>query len=599
MKSTLFTRRCLQSFYAPLARTLPVLLVIALLWPQPLWAAPVVQEPPRGTSDQDPAQAENAPNRVFLPLVTNDTNTAASQAEPTAGTAPSDVNALPLVTSEATPTAEGLVTASGLFPPIPMPTPILPIPIGTPVPGNPSSAGLYGHLDGYKLDDIYFMQPHNSYDHGSTLTGWLDAGFRTVELDVIDRGDWENDAAGPYVSHDSDPGNKNCSASSDDRLGNCLGDLVNWLNSHPNEGPLLVFIDMKASWDPASAWYSDEVKQLDQKVYAIVGNRMYTADALYTYATGQVYPGTKTLRQAVSDSGWPVMGTLKGKLIVAYTGGRLNEVNQGMGGASDHRDLPYGFYCPDVEDDEEELQPGNSVDGIDYNDSQTMVCSNLKARDHYQVTANMANKHSQLIHLWGNHVYNNDGFTYNYIAAAHGISAIGRDANTYSDISTFGGKLPYVGTRRPNHMPGYFALQASYASNKCMDVEWAVATNGQDLMLHDCHYGTNQKFVYTAEGQLRPQLDNRYCVDIDGGKAQKGKQIHLWDCDGGNSEKWDIEMDSDGLVTFRSKENSGQCLDIPYAGTSSGTKLQSHDCNGSVAQKFRPIGQFDWAQVNF
>ncbi len=51
---------------------------------------------------------------------------------------------------------------------------------------QPTSPETYFH-------NTYFTVPHNTYDHGSTLTSWLDRGLRSIELDVIDSGDWVND----------------------------------------------------------------------------------------------------------------------------------------------------------------------------------------------------------------------------------------------------------------------------------------------------------------------------------------------------------------------------------------------------------------------
>src|SRR5262249_46238387 len=95
-----------------------------------------------------------------------------------------------------------------------------------------------------RLDQIYYFNPHNTYDYGPTLTGWLDAGIRSLELDVLDT-DWIGNAQGPYVSHDS-PAHKNCSVAGNTRLGHCLTDIVNWMAAHPTDTtPILLFVDMK------------------------------------------------------------------------------------------------------------------------------------------------------------------------------------------------------------------------------------------------------------------------------------------------------------------------------------------------------------------
>jgi hypothetical protein len=127
-----------------------------------------------------------------------------------------------------------------------------------------------GNLSNYHFHQAYYTLQHNTYEHGSTLTGWLDLGLRSVELDVIDKDNWENDVNGPYVSHDKYAGNENCSGNPD-RLGHCLRDIASWQDTHPGTGPILVFIDMKSSWDPAVAWQDDEVFSLDEKVRSILG----------------------------------------------------------------------------------------------------------------------------------------------------------------------------------------------------------------------------------------------------------------------------------------------------------------------------------------
>jgi Ricin-type beta-trefoil lectin domain len=422
----------------------------------------------------------------------------------------------------------------------------------------------------------------------------LDTGFRAVELDVIDRGDWEFQADGPYVSHGLDAGNRNCSGDPD-RLGHCLRDILAWLDTSGNEGPILVFVDLKASWDPANAWYPSEVRLLDDKIRQILGHRMYTASELYAFAAGRPYaPGQPSLRSVVSANGWPLLGALSDRVIVAYTGGRLSNHNQTQAAGIENilasGRLPYGFFCPDVESTPPQIVPGGTVDGVSNATSQFFVCSNLKARDHYQVVANASHTHKQLMHIWDRHVYDNDSYAYNYIAVAHGISAIGRDGNaeqTWSDA------IPLVGVRRS--LPGYFELRPTYATGKCMTVNGS--GNGSRIDLRDCNGSLQQRFVYTAEGQLRPRHANTYCTDISGGSAGNLINMHLWDCDGGSSEKWPLESDG----RFRSFHNGLQfCMSAQSGGTANGTRFVTAPC-GSTAhpQFFRLQPVADWPQTSF
>jgi hypothetical protein len=449
----------------------------------------------------------------------------------------------------------------------------------------------------HRFHDAYYVLQHNTFDYGSSLTSWLDSGFRSIELDIIDKTDWELDPNGPYVSHGSSAGDKNCSGNPD-RLGHCLQDVMTWIDNHPGEGPILVFVDMKASWDPANAWHADEVYLLDEKIKSIAGNYLYTGDDLYLDSTGTAFvPGGKSLRQAVSEQGWPLLRDLQGKIIIAYTGGKIGYVNQTQGGGIEYilnqatRSLPYGFFCPDVESEPHELQPGGTVDGMSQSTSQYIVCSNLQARDHYQVTANAAAQHHQLIHLWGDHVYHNGEFVYNYIAVAHGISAIGRDSNV---SETWSNAIPLQGVRRS--LPGYFQLRPIYAQHNCIDVSGSGSSNGTKVQLWDCHSNDNQQFVYTAESQLRPKHANRYCVDIKGGDAGNGDKIHLWDCDGGRSEKWVITPNGQ----FQSyDDNRRYCLDVPGSSISNGTQLQTYTCHSGSNQVFVLEPVPDWSQPSF
>jgi hypothetical protein len=448
----------------------------------------------------------------------------------------------------------------------------------------------------HRFHEVYYTLQHNTFDYGSSLTGWLDQGFRSVELDIIDKENWELDANGPYVSHDTSSGNKNCSGNPD-RLGHCLNDIKAWLSSRPNEGPILVFIDMKASWDPANAWHNDEVYLLDEKVKSILGSTMYTGNDLYQYAAGTAYTGSGTsLRQAVSNNGWPVLNTLKGKIIVAYTGGKIGLANQTQGNGIDYilgqtpKRLPYGFFCPDVESDPNELNPGGTVDGISNSTSQTIVCANIAAQDHYQITANRSAQHKQLLHIWGDHVYNTDSYMYNYLSVAHGVSAIGRNSNP---TDTFGNAIPYVGVRRS--LPGYFELRPLNGSNKCMDVNGSGTSNGTKIQVWDCNGSNAQQFVFTAEGQLRPKHANTFCSDISGGSAGNDKKVHLWDCDGGSSEKWVITTDG----SFKSYNNQSYCLDAANGSSSNGAQYLTKNCSSSNNQRFelRPVS--DWLQTSF
>lgn len=444
----------------------------------------------------------------------------------------------------------------------------------------------------HRFHQAYYAMQHNTYEHGASLTGWLDAGTRAVELDIVDVGAWASDANGPYVSHDSNVGDRNCSGNPD-RIGHCLKDIMAWMDAHPGQGPISVYVDMKPG-----DWSSSNVRLLDDKLRQILGARMYTSGELYQFATGVPYSsGGPAFRASVSANGWPLLSALSNRIVVAYTGGRLLATNQTHGGAIEYirsatGRLPYGFFCPDVESTPNQIVPGGTVDGVSNATSQFFVCSNLKARDHHQIAANAANTHKQLMHMWDSHVYANDSYTFNYIAVAHGVGAIGRDGDV---LQTWGGLIPLSGVRRS--LPGYFELRPTYATTKCMDVNGSGTGNGTRIDLRDCNGGSNQRFVYTAEGQLRPRHVNPQCTDISGGTAGNLVNMHLWDCDGGASEKWAIGSDG----RFRSVSNGSQyCMSVQSGGTANGTRFVTYACGSAThPQFFRLNAVPDWAQTSF
>lgn len=452
----------------------------------------------------------------------------------------------------------------------------------------------------HRFNQAYYVLRHNTYEHMS-MADALSAGLRAVEIDVSDRGDWEMEADGPFVEHGP------VGTGAPPRLGHYFREIAGWLNAHPGEGPVLVFIDMKTSLNWPGDWVGEEVYFLDKKVFDLLGARLYTADDLYRHATGQSYaPGRKSLRQAVADNenAWPTLGRLTGKVIVAYTGGREGGVNQTQGGGIEHiirqpgRTLPYGFFCPDVEEDPHELEPGQAVDGMDLSTSQFVIGSNIATGKHYQVTANASNRLRQILHLQDVKSFltgeswplSNGEFPYNYIAVAHGASAIGRDSGV---AETFGGALPLVGVR--GSVPGYFALRPLHAPHKCMDAYGAGTGNGTKLVAWDAAGVPNQQFVYTAEGQLRPQHSNTRGVDIEGGSAGEGKAIHLWDCDGGKSERWLL----DPAGVFRSFDNREFCLSVSGSDTANGTPFITARFSNGGNQKFRLAPVAPWRQTEF
>ncbi|WP_144394719.1 Ca2+-dependent phosphoinositide-specific phospholipase C [Pleionea sediminis] len=450
-----------------------------------------------------------------------------------------------------------------------------------------------GVTNDLRFDQVYYIQPHNTYDYGSSLKSWLEKGYRSVELDVIDKGDWEDNDEGPSVSHGMYAGNKNCSAADDDRLGHCFTDILNWLDENPNSEPLAIVVDMKASWDPASAWKSDELVLLDDFIKGYLGDKLYTyGDLIQHLDTGF----SSDYRTTLKNMGWPTVEELRGKIIVILTGGHYSDANNRMGKALESRDKydQATFFCPYIGTADPDGF-SEKIDSISSSNSKNFFCGNVELGDHYQVTANRANEYKQLMHVWGGAGdFNNTDYAATYIGVAHGTSVLSWDLDEPNDTPWWASEyIPLVGERRS--LPGYFMMKSVF-NGMCIDVHAYNYSNGGTISQWTCNGQQNQQFVYTAEGQLRPRQANQYCIDVDGGKADKWEKTHLWDCDGGDSEKWRIRLEGD----FKNLSNGGgYCIDIPAYSTTIGTQLQTYPCNNASNQKWILEAVSDWEQSDF
>lgn len=452
----------------------------------------------------------------------------------------------------------------------------------------------------HRIDQLYYLQPHNSYERladGETLTDWLDKGFRSLELDVVDHGSWQGSSHGPYVAHgQSDIGNHMCSSSGgDDRLEHCLDDIKTWLANNELNAPLMLYIDMKPNNNWFAAWYADEIYLLDQYIKQELGDLQFSYQDMLTHL--QKSSSSTNYRNTLKNIGWPKVGDMLAdskKVLVIFTGGQSGNVNNRMESALDNYSL-HAFLCPDIDTADPEEFSGK-IDSMDSSSSEKIFCGNVKAGDHYQITANEASNSKQLMHLWSSSGdFSNSDFGYTFIAVAHGATAIGMDPDTVDTTPIFAGQaIPFVGFRRS--LPGYFRIRSTENSNLCMNVSQGYS-NGSNLTLANCNSSNEQQFVYTAEGQLRPKGNNKYCVDFNSGTADSGDKMHLWDCDGGNSEKWQVQ--ESGIIQNRDKDWK-YCIDTPGTSADNGEQLQIYQCNNSdTGQKFTLDAVNEWKQTSF
>jgi hypothetical protein len=166
---------------------------------------------------------------------------------------------------------------------------------------------------------------HNTYDPAtfSFLAQALDEHPGLIELDVWDdiiTREWK-------VSHSNPLGNaNNCVAATaaaqlytggaNKNLEYCLDDIRIWLAAHPDNGPLILKLELKAGF---SSRTNQGPAQLDAAIAAHLGSAVFTpADLLGSHAS---------LDEAARANAWPTRAQLAGKVIIEVIPGTVEEGN--------------------------------------------------------------------------------------------------------------------------------------------------------------------------------------------------------------------------------------------------------------------------------
>lgn len=413
------------------------------------------------------------------------------------------------------------------------------------------------------LDHYTYIQMHNSYVYGEekvakeqktkkiTIADLLAEGHRSFELDIMDRFKWKNSTNGPYVSHSMAKEKNACNIPHYARLMDCFNQIINFIDNRDTVVPILLFIDLKTTWNPAAAWHEGDIADLDRWIKnSRLGPYLYTYKDLRDHLG---VSGSKTnLRGRLLSRGWPTLRQLNKKVLVFYTGGKHLDVNDTQAKALNkigHTNAA-GFMCPNV-DANDEWEVTTSIDDISLADSRAIVCLNMKLGDNAEENLRLAAEWRLIIRTWdksGDFDYKDSAFAYMAVANGASVFAIdgahhGQDALPWrpswhasrNDANAV--QMRYVEWRA--NLPSSFALSPS--SGSCVTAQ--SYKNGGGVKITDCPEDlghSNVQWHYTAEGQLRPKGGGKYCLDIKGGKAGAHKKIHLWDCDGGDSEKWHI-----------------------------------------------------------
>ncbi|MBF9129739.1 endo-1,4-beta-xylanase [Plantactinospora sp. S1510] len=113
-------------------------------------------------------------------------------------------------------------------------------------------------------------------------------------------------------------------------------------------------------------------------------------------------------------------------------------------------------------------------------------------------------------------------------------------------------------------------------AGRCLDVNGGSATNGAQMIIWDCHSGTNQQF--TQNGRALQVMGK--CLDAPA-NAAAGTRVRIWDCGGGTNQQW--VLNSNGTI---SNAQTGLCLDVDGAATANSSAVIVWSCHGGANQRW-------------
>ncbi|HEU4775362.1 MAG TPA: PQQ-dependent sugar dehydrogenase [Telluria sp.] len=124
------------------------------------------------------------------------------------------------------------------------------------------------------------------------------------------------------------------------------------------------------------------------------------------------------------------------------------------------------------------------------------------------------------------------------------------------------------------------ATLISAASQRCLDIAKGSQQPGTPAILFDCHGGINQRWEFTAAGELRT-FDGARCLDIRGGSTQPQAIVQSYTCHGGANQKWTLRADKTII-----NPQSGLCLTVKGGATANLTGIDIWPCEGTTHQQW-------------
>ena len=193
-------------------------------------------------------------------------------------------------------------------------------------------------------DQVVQKSVHNAYARFEPLLDQLVYHrVRSVELDIHDsrsgidaqRGDW-------FVYHGDQPFNRDTSCT---RLSDCLGQLAAFHATFPEHEVVTLWVDVKDDFDGMHG-----PADLDRAITSALGRSNVVTPADVIAACDR--PGVATVRDAVTGGcTFPTLRTLRGKFVVAITGGNACDPTSAVSGYGGDRPRDRAaFLAPSVSD---------------------------------------------------------------------------------------------------------------------------------------------------------------------------------------------------------------------------------------------------------
>ncbi|WP_204772959.1 PQQ-dependent sugar dehydrogenase [Leifsonia flava] len=118
------------------------------------------------------------------------------------------------------------------------------------------------------------------------------------------------------------------------------------------------------------------------------------------------------------------------------------------------------------------------------------------------------------------------------------------------------------------------------ASKRCLDIQYGSMTAGAQTLIGTCNGGADQRWMRTAEGELRV-FDGARCLTAGPVTTTQPRKAVIALCSGSAAQKWSYTS----AKTLKHTA-TGLCLHVRGARTTTGTQVNLHACTTGTNQKW-------------